>query len=68
MTVWVVVCCDNVAGVASSPEKALGLSCSHGEDSFCCFTEQHEVDAVRREPWRPTPRHRQPVMQEALPL
>lgn len=67
-TVWVVVCCDNVTGVASSQAKADELyHCGHGEDSPCCWTEEFEVDAVRERPPRP-PRHRPPVIQEAFPL
>ena len=38
-TVWAVVCCDNVAGVASIKAKADELyHCGHGEDSLCCWT------------------------------
>jgi hypothetical protein len=66
--VWVAVCSDNVTGVASSQAKADELyGCGHGEDSFCCWAEEVEVDAVRKSVPR-APRHRPPVIQEALPL
>lgn len=66
--VWVVVCCDNGVGVASSQAKADELyGCGHGQDSFCCFTAQYEVDAAARSEPRPV-RHRPPVIQDELPL
>jgi hypothetical protein len=66
--VWVVVCSDYVAGVASSQERADELyGCGHGQDSLCCWTEEREVDAALRAASRPA-RHRPPVIQEALPL
>jgi hypothetical protein len=67
--VWVVVCRDNVAGVASSLAKADELyGCGHGQDSSCCFTVECEVDAVERKPWQPPRCSRRPMVQEALPL
>jgi len=68
MKVWVVVCCDNITGVASSQAKADELyRCGHGEDSACCFTEACEVDALPAKSWQPPPRHRIAVEQLALP-
>jgi len=66
--VWLAACCDNVIGVASSKAKADELyRCGHGQDSSCCWIEECEVDAVCTPAPQP-PRHRPPVIQEALPL
>lgn len=62
--VWVVVCCDNITGVASSLAKADDLyRCDHGQDSLCCFTEEREVDARPARVWQPSPRHGRAVEQ-----
>ena len=69
INVWVTVCCDNIVGVASSQARADELyRCGHAQDSFCCFTEVREIDAVSKPAWQPPRRHRMPVEQEALPL
>lgn len=69
MKVWAVVCCDNIAGVASSLELAGELyRCGHGEDSLCCFTEEREADAQGTHPRQPPPRHGRAFEQMALPL
>jgi hypothetical protein len=69
MKVWVTICSDNVVGVATTLAKADELyGCGHGQDSYCCFTEECEVDAADKPPWRPPRCSRPPIVQEALPL
>jgi hypothetical protein len=69
MKVWVTICSDNIAGVASTLDKAIELyGCGHDQDSYCCFIEEHEVDAAEKLPWQPPRCSRPPVVQEALPL
>jgi hypothetical protein len=69
MKVWVTICSDNVVGVASTLDKATELhGCGHGQDSHCCFAEEHEVDGAERPAWRPPRCSRPPIIQEALPL
>jgi hypothetical protein len=67
-TVWVAVCGDNITGAASSRAEADRLyRCGHGQDSFCCYLQPCEVDAVPVSP-PPPPRHRPPVFEDPLPL